>query len=178
MRTTEPYEVLAEILHYPGEDFPSRLARCRETLGSEGGVAAALATFADCLAPLSAAEREELYIRAFDMNPAGALEIGWHLFGETYDRGAFLVKMREALRRYGLPESSELPDHLIHVLPILGRMEKAAADSFADACVLPALEKIVAALEKKSNPYEYALGAVRSFVKSRHEGFAEGLANG
>jgi len=36
----------------------------------------------------------------FDINPACALEVGWHLFGEDYMRGQFLVRMREELSKY------------------------------------------------------------------------------
>ena len=62
---------------------------------------------------------EEAFTGTFDVNPACALEVGWHLFGEEYARGMFLVRMREELRKYGLAESSELPDHVSHVLAIV-----------------------------------------------------------
>ena len=35
---------------------------------------------------------QELYTRTFDINPVCTLEIGWHIFGEDYARGALLVK--------------------------------------------------------------------------------------
>src|SRR6266568_3182701 len=56
--------------------------------------------------------RQELYVQTFEFNPACTLELGWHLFGENYERGEFLVRMREQLRRHGIAESNELPDHL------------------------------------------------------------------
>ena len=47
-------------------------------------------------------EVEEAFTQTFDVNPACALDIGWHLFGEEYARGMFLVRMREELRKHGL----------------------------------------------------------------------------
>ena len=63
-------------------------------------------------------EVEEAFTGTFDVNPPCALEVGWHLFGEEYARGLFLVRMREELRKYNLPESVELTDHLHHVLAL------------------------------------------------------------
>ena len=67
-------------------------------------------------------EVEEAFTRTFDVNPTCALEVGWHLFGEEYARGMFLVRMREELRKYSLPESAELPDHIAHVLAVVAAM--------------------------------------------------------
>lgn len=85
---------------------------------------------------------QELYVQTFEFNPACTLELGWHLFGETYERGEFLVKMRGELRRHGVEETSELPDHLTHILRLIGRMEHGEAALLAGESVLPALEKI------------------------------------
>ncbi len=46
-------------------------------------------------------EVEEAFTRTFDVNPACALEVGWHLFGEEYTAAMFLVRMREELRKHG-----------------------------------------------------------------------------
>jgi nitrate reductase assembly molybdenum cofactor insertion protein NarJ len=67
-------------------------------------------------------EVEEAFTQTFDVNPACALDIGWHLFGEEYARGMFLVRMREELRKHGLVETTELPDHITHVLAIIGNV--------------------------------------------------------
>ncbi|MDC0935663.1 molecular chaperone TorD family protein, partial [Pirellulales bacterium] len=75
-------------------------------------------------------ELEEAYTRTFDVNPSCALEIGWHLFGEDYMRGQFLVRMRAELAKYEIPESRELPDHLAHVLAVLAEMPKDDAHQF------------------------------------------------
>ena len=94
---------------------------------------------------------QELYIQTFEFNPACTLEMGWHLFGENYERGEFLVRMRQELRRYGIRESSELPDHLTHLLRLIARMEHEDAARLAGEFLLPALGKMQLA---EDNPYK------------------------
>lgn len=105
-------------------------------------------------------ELEETFTQTFDVNPTCALEVGWHLFGEEYARGMFLVRMREELRKYGLPESAELTDHLYHVLAIVGAMPDDEATRFVKACVQPAVEKMTAALEGKGTPYGHVVSCL------------------
>jgi nitrate reductase assembly molybdenum cofactor insertion protein NarJ len=101
---------------------------------------------------------QELYVQTFEFNPACTLEIGWHLFGENYERGEFLVGMRQQLRRYGVDESTELPDHLTHLLTLIPRMDRSEATELVGQYVLPALGKIREAL--KDNPYSALIAAV------------------
>lgn len=115
--------------------------------------------FAEQCAP---GDLEEAYTTTFDINPACALEVGWHLFGEEYARGQFLVRMREELRKYGIGESTELPDHLSHVLAVVAAMPDEEASRFVRACVLPALKKMQAALDATDSPYA---GVLRSLVQ-------------
>lgn len=118
---------------------------------------------ADLLRYPEEASAQELYVQTFEFNPACTLEIGWHLFGENYERGEFLVKMREELRRHGIAESTELPDHLTHLLPLIARMKHDGAAQLAGECLLPALAKIRAALNH--NPY----GTVISQIQEKLE---------
>ena len=163
------YEALADLLRYPEAAWSARLAACRRALeGDDADAAGHVARFDEGTHTLSVEEREELHMRTFDCNPACALEVGWHLFGETYDRGAFLVWMRERLHTYGLPEIAELPDHLTHVLPLLARLPATEADRFATECVLVALHRILAGFAGKNNTYEHALRAIASLLTARH----------
>lgn len=162
------YDLLAGLFRYPDGKYGRRIEICRQAfLEAEPEVAALLAEFAARTQELSTEEREELFTSTFDLNPVCTLDLGWHLFGEEFARGRFLVWMREELRRQGLEESTELPDHLTHVLAVLGRMETQPAAEFAAACVLPALEKMLAALAGKNNPYEKLLQAVARLVTLR-----------
>jgi nitrate reductase molybdenum cofactor assembly chaperone len=98
-------------------------------------------------------EVEEAFTGTFDVNPSCALEVGWHLFGEEYARGLFLVRMREEMRKYGIEESGELTDHITHVLSIIAAMPDDEATRFVTACVLPAVKKMHSALQDKDSPY-------------------------
>jgi nitrate reductase delta subunit len=131
---------------------------------SPPAAAGLLARFAGRVHELSTEALQELFTQTFDLNPVCSLELGWHLFGETYDRGTMLVKMREQLRAYGIQETEELPDHLTHALALLARMPRDAAEDFTAACVLPALEKMLAALKGKQNAFEDVLLAVEGLL--------------
>ena len=110
------------------------------------------------------ATAQEHYVQTFEFNPACTLEIGWHLFGENYERGEFLVRMREQLRRYGIAESTELPDHLTYLLQLIPRMDREHAAELVGQSVLPALGKIRDAL--KQNPYASLIGAIEARLQA------------
>jgi len=102
--------------------------------------------------------RQELYVQTFEFNPACTLEIGWHLFGENYERGEFLVRMRDQLRRHGIAESTELPDHFTHLLPLIACMGHGEAAQFVGEFILPALTKIRSAIH--DNAYESVIAGI------------------
>jgi nitrate reductase delta subunit len=163
----ELYDKLAGLLTYPRPGYHDKVDACHRALKMHHPEAAArIVQFAERIASMFVVELEELYTQTFDLNPVCSLEVGWHLFGENYSRGEFLVLMRQQLRKNGLPESTELPDHLTHVLAAVCRMEPHEADRFTVKYVLPALEKMLAGLAGKESPYENVLEAVRSVLLS------------
>jgi len=163
-----PLEALAAVLSYPGDGYRRRAAGCGEVLaGLSDAAAAEMAAFAAAVSDLEDGELQELYTRTFDLDPAACLDLGWHLYGEAYERGRFLVRIRGLLREHGVRESGELPDHLTHVLPLLGRMDPEAASGLAREAVIPALAAMSGALEKADNPYRHVLAAVRSLVEEQ-----------
>jgi nitrate reductase delta subunit len=143
---------LAHLLHYPQEDCRRHLEQLSSALTVRQEVEEKLEPFRSFVAGRPFTEWEELFTRTFDMNPPSCLEVGWHLYGEDYKRGEFLVNMRQALAQYHLTESEELPDHMSHCLQLLARMEPEEAPLFVDKYLLPALEKILKGL-KPENPF-------------------------
>lgn len=131
---------------YPGGDYHALAEEAPE--------------FAEAIAGMSVEQLQELYTQTFDWNPATSPEIGWHLYGENYERGEFLVEVRGLLRRYGVEESEGLPDHIVHVLPLLERLPESEAVKFASEYLAPALRKIAAALEGTGNPYLHLVRAL------------------
>lgn len=182
------YDIFARLFTYPDGRFRDAVNECRSTIFSVNKLERKpetydevarvpnvvnpfnnnLDAFIKLTGNLSLEELEELYTRSFDINPIASLEIGWHLYGETYERGAFLVKMRELLRTFHVEESSELPDHLTHVLMAIGRMEKKEADEFVSRYLIPALNKILEGFQEKDQPFEHALLALKGFIEQQH----------
>ncbi len=160
MNAAEKFDALGALLAYPGPEFAARVERCRQALRDDAEGLELLEKFAAVVTPLTAEAMQELFIQTFDLSPVCTLEVGWHLFGENYDRGAFLVRMRLQMRECGLAESDELPDHLMHILQVLGRMEREAQCEFAERFVLPALAKMMAGFKNKGNPFEHVMNVI------------------
>jgi nitrate reductase delta subunit len=169
MTEANEFDLLASLVGYPGEKYLSNAVLCLEVLAERDPDAAVpLDEFLVQTRSFSLEELQELYAATFDLDPACSLEVGWHLFGENYERGEFLVKMRGEMRRLGVAESNELPDHLTHALAALGHMEEQEAADFAAACLFPALDKMRAALKGKSNPFENVLLAAGHVLEHRY----------
>lgn len=170
---TQTYDRFAKMLNYPTDKRFAMWDLGYEQNKHEGThltshISHHLETFKKIIEQFSMEELEELYTRTFDINPIATLEIGWHLFGETYERGAFLVKMRELLRQYAIEESSELPDHITHCLMAVGRMPKNEAAEFVSKYLHPSLDKILEGFQGKENPYEHLLLALKNFIEQEH----------
>lgn len=148
---------LAKLIEYPGPDYRNRVDACLAS-------ASELADFAGSVGSLPFEAVQELYTQTFDWNPDTTLDIGWHLFGENYDRGDFLVKLRGTMREYAVPENGELPDHLSHVLPLLDRMPPDESATFAARFVLPALEKLSSGLQKTESDFLPVVQAIRDRI--------------
>lgn len=145
---------LADLLRYPER----RLERKPDD-GPEVGA------FFDEIERVDPEGMEELYTRTFDLNPVATLELGWHLWGEQYERGRFLADLRALQEQLGVGMSTELPDHLTVVLETLDRMDDASA---LETQIAPALEKIAKPLDEQGNPYRHLIRAVITALSTQH----------
>ncbi len=160
----ELFDALADLLVYPEPGLRTRIEHCREhLLRVVPGGGSLLDRYAEIMESRPLSEIEESYISTFDLNPACTLDLGWHLFGEDYNRGRYLVRLRRELRRCGVAEREELPDHLTLALRLLARMQPAEGAEFASCCVGPALEKIMNSLPG-DNPYHALLETVKAAI--------------
>lgn len=146
------YERLAELLEYPRPGTPDAAKICADELSARAPEAAnEVRSFATYAASADLHALEELYVRTFDLNPPATLDLGFQIFGESYKRGIFLVKMGGAARARGVDPGSELADHLPVVLRLLARLEEADDPrSLVDEVVLPAAHKIAGTLNASS----------------------------
>ncbi|HWR14132.1 MAG TPA: hypothetical protein VN577_04860 [Terriglobales bacterium] len=158
------YGCFAALLSYPltkeMPDFESIIAAL------PGDCHLRIASFREVMETLSVEAQQELFTQTFDLNPVCSLEVGWHLFGENYERGLLLVRLREELRAAEIREEGELPDHLTYTLRLLPTMEAGRAADFAGAIVLPALVKMIQALQGKNNVYEDLLTCVAVMLRN------------
>lgn len=162
---TEVYDALATLLAYPAPDVVARFADAGATLtraAPEAGLR--VAPFLAWVRATAGTELEERYARTFDWSPTCCLEVGWHLFGERYERGAFLADMRAGLRAVGVDEGTELPDHLGTCLRWLGRADVEASATLARDAVVPALARMRKAMGAADAPWGGVLEAVEGVV--------------
>lgn len=164
MSATNIYDALAAVLTYPDENYPVAVGEAVRT--APAAIERPLREFARELEGKDTLELQELFTVTFDLNPVCSLELGWHLFGENYDRGLLLVRLRGLLRQYRIAETGELPDHLAYALRLLARMDVEERQHFAAAIVLPALGKMLDAVHDQHNPYERVLEAVKAHLRS------------
>lgn len=173
------YHDFSKLMDYPDQDFAKHLQSCLLLLEKDHpNRTHELIPFAHNAKQMPLTELEEYYTRTFDINPVTALEIGWHLYGESYERGAFLVKMRGLSREYHLSESSELPDHLTHILNLLGSMGEKEAQKLSEEYFLPGINKIISAFEKKENIFEALLVTIKNVIQDRNSNISKDQENG
>ncbi len=168
-----PLAQLAPLLVYPTRELPSQLPLLRALFEASGEpMAPELEVALSRLAELTFHELEELYTQIFDLNPVCTLEVGWHLYGEQYERGRFLVRTRDLLMSVGQGEAGELPDFLPTLLLALPRLEAERAVGLA-AYLVPALRKMCDAFGDEKQAGEAAqlylpiLRAVRAGLEAR-----------
>jgi len=155
------YTRFAEVLTYPRQGY-HRIIQQTGSLLKEIRIndPEPFLNFAGETGQMEVKELEELYTRTFDLNEKRPLEVGWHLYGERYQRGEFLVQMRDRLREYGITESGELPDHLTHCLQLLSRMDTGEREDFISDALLPAVKSIQQGFTDE-NPYQ---GVIESLI--------------
>ncbi|GLH72273.1 hypothetical protein GETHLI_07750 [Geothrix limicola] len=150
---------ISQLLRYPGECTSELAASLADAAMATGHPCQEhLEAFALTVKDLDLRELQELFTRSFDLNPDCSLDAGWHLFGETYQRGQFMAMMRHHLHEHGIEEGKNLPDHLPNLLDLGMRLERQDAMDLVDDCILPTVEKVLPAL--KDSPYVHVLHAL------------------
>src|SRR5512141_1193882 len=97
----ELYSLLSDSFRYPNSGLLQSLSE-RLAQAGEGPACQKLRSFLDHIRPLSLGEWEELYTLTWDLDPAAAPYIGFHIYGETYGRGTFMAQVNAARIQAGI----------------------------------------------------------------------------
>jgi nitrate reductase delta subunit len=147
-------ELLAEALQYPRLADASRLRAGAHRLPEGDVVRAAVAGVAEYLETAPPGEPEERYTALFDLNPVATLHVGYHLFGDSYERGEFLAGLASEVRRHRVSTGEELADFLPTVLRLLAALPEAEdRDLLVSMALLPAVLRMNQALAESEAPW-------------------------
>ena len=142
MTQTRPqiYQLLSAMLEYPSPDLAESARECAALLSLESPDAAVqIERFLALTEETPPGRLEEIYTGTFDINPTCTMYAGYQLFGESYKRGEFLVRLTQKNRQRGFSEGNELADHLAVLLRFLGRLDpdETLARELVEDCVAP-----------------------------------------
>lgn len=166
-RSEQALELLARVLEYPDGDTAT-LARqaAGQLAGDHIALARALWDLAVWLENAPRGQIEERYTALFDLNPVCTLNLGYHVFGDTYPRGAFIAGLAGELRQRGLDAGHDLPDYLPTLLRLLAHIDPIEdAHLLLSVGVLPGLAKIAEALRGSHDPWSDLLRSLPELLE-------------
>jgi len=168
MSFAECYSALSRMLDYP-EGKEGLTADCDNvrTVLQEQEMESPLEPFSGFVEHSTLAKLQEEYVATFDFDPAVALYLGHHLFGDNQKKGAYLIRLKQEFGRHGFtPSGHELPDHLPRLLGFLTYLARNGEDgvrrSFISECVLPGVERLGTAFSARGDsPWKPVVEATR-----------------
>ncbi len=161
---------VAVALEYPTPDTANTIAHAAKPLDEGDEMRRPLLNLAGWLNVSARGKAEEWYSQIFDLSPVCTLNLGFHLFGEQYERGAFLAGLVAECRAAGVPLGTDLPDYLPTILRLLARIEdRADAQILCGHAVLPALTRMNEALVDSKAPWAKVLAALPALLEERLE---------
>lgn len=138
------YGLFAKLLDYPTASLPATLRECTQVLeGVSPEAAQHVREFLGFCQREGSETLEEVYTRSFDITPTANLYVGYHLFGESFKRGAFLAKLQETFQQKGFAPGSELADHLSVLLRFASLSDDPDfVDPLLEEGIRPTIEKV------------------------------------
>lgn len=156
----------ASLLSYPDAALEQTAADCLALLQQNRPEAAKpLQAFSDFLATSNRSRLEEMFTATFDLQPICHPYVGYQLCGESQQRTLFLMKLQELYRQHDYSPGGELPDHISELLRFIGiTANQNCRQELINDGLLPALEKIIPAIESNDHPYKGLLKSLYSFL--------------
>lgn len=174
-RQQQVYLCFGNLLDYPTPDLLTQAQTCADLLRLDYPQEAdQIQSFADYVESTPLGRLEEIYTGTFDMNPACFIFTGYILFGESFDRGKFLVRLQKEYRERDFSAGNELADHLaimFKFMSILDADEHTARLLLKDVFV-PVLTKMNSGFKDENetpNPYRQVLRAILAVLESVYE---------
>ena len=149
--------LFADILDYPTEGLGEQVSECMALVSAHNPeMGELLGQFQAYVGENSAGQMEEVYSTTFDLDPVCHPYVGYHIFGETYQRSAFLVGLKEQYRTCDFEiDGTELPDRISTVLRFVAISQDAEqCDVIINEGILPALEKMTRVVEPTEEEVE------------------------
>jgi nitrate reductase delta subunit len=155
------FGVIAKALQYPRPGQFEALQREWRGLPS-GDFKKELGRFLERIEPLSLGEWEELHTRTWDLNPQAIPYVGFHRWGESYQRGNFMSRLNREMAALNVERKGELPDHLAPVLRYLEVTNSPLPEVMEN--LLLSLKAMSESLKKaeRDNPYRWLLNATEA----------------
>jgi nitrate reductase molybdenum cofactor assembly chaperone NarJ/NarW len=173
MTIAETYTFLSRMIGYPEKkEVVHASGEAVSRFLHEQGIDYSLAPFTEFVARSSLATLQEEYIATFDFNPALALYLGHHLYGDNQKKALYLIDLKQEYRRYSFaPSTTELPDHLPLVLEFLAHLsrnvEDEARQAFITNRVLPGMDRLLTGFaSRKNSPWQAVVEATRFFCST------------
>ena len=145
MRNSNHYTLIADLFRYPSESLMGDALAVVQAL--EVGYpeqSERVKDFIENFTSLTLNQRQEYYIKTFDIQAVCFLDVGYVLFGEDYKRGDFLVKMKEEQRNAGNDCGVELADHLPNLLTLIPKVKsKEFGEELIATICIPALDEMI-----------------------------------
>jgi len=173
----------ADLLEYPRSDVAQTARECRALLAPEQAEAVALLDEFVAFAERTPQDAiEEIFTATFDLNASCHPYIGYHMFGEAYQRSALLLELKDRFREYDFDCGVELPDHIAVLLRFMSICTDAEmVEEIAREALLRTIEPMTLAPEADAsegeeeapivfdvgNDYRRVLQALRFVLEAR-----------
>jgi nitrate reductase assembly molybdenum cofactor insertion protein NarJ len=157
---TGPYQLLAKLFVYPGNNYSAEVKNVQNYLDEHYKEAAeTLLSFTNFVESSTLHTLEELFTRSFEVQAVTTLDLGYLLFGDDYKRAELLVNLNKEHNAVNNDCGNELSDHLPNVLRLLPILkDDELRIELVNLVVAPALMKMLddfrpETLEKKNKVY-------------------------
>lgn len=161
--------LFSKILDYPTNTLEEDLKTCEHKLEKyEPACVKSLQNFSTQTQQIPLSHLQELYTQHIDFNPSCSLYVGYHLFGDSYKRSKFLVKLRTLYQQANFVEKgNELPDALPVILHFFGEHSYDCEDCrlIIKESLLPCLKKLMRSYKKAQNIYREIIQALYDLLQ-------------